>query len=119
MEEMGASRKILDAVRKFATKSATPDQIRNGLYKIFRTRNRILQAFASQTDVTFTITNLKAAQNGPTTFTPLTMMDTMDQGIAGHEQRQVVVFVFPGVFKLQAGFRTCLVKARVFCSDQM
>lgn len=85
-----------------------------GLNNIFQTRNRILRAFETQTDATFTITNPKA-QGSNTTFTTLTMMDaTPDQGISG-EQRQVMILVFPGLFKVSTGFRTCLVKARVQC----
>ena len=75
-----------------------------------------MQAFGTQSDATFTITNPKA-QGSSTPFTSLTMMDATDQGIVG-EQRQVVIFVFPGVFKV-SGIRTCLIKARVLCSDQI
>jgi len=118
--EIARSRdQILNTVLKFATlESATQATVRAGLDSIFQTRNRIQQAFRTQADATFTITNPRAAQGGATYFNSLTMMEATDPGIAG-EQRQVVILVFPGVFKVVPGFRTCMVKARVLCRDQM
>jgi hypothetical protein len=36
----------------------------------------------------------------------------------GHE-RPVGLLIFPGVFKLTAGVRTCMVKSKVVCIDEM
>jgi hypothetical protein len=101
--------RILSTVLKFATpRSLEPA---SGLINIFQTWNRIKRALETQTDVTFIISNPRAQGNN-TTFNPLIMDTTLDQGLP-EEQLQVVILVFPGLFKVSSGLRTCMAKARV------
>lgn len=105
-------KRILPTILKFASPGTQRKQVGKSLNRIFRARDRILREFTTQTDSSFTIENPNRSN---TTFDPLTMNATTNGG--SPKQGQVMILVFPGVFKVSGG-RTCLVKARVCNSGE-
>ncbi|KAF8241607.1 hypothetical protein K440DRAFT_623360 [Wilcoxina mikolae CBS 423.85] len=76
------------------------------------------KAFETSQSATFTVSFPRVTSNA-LDFNSLLMDDKSRGGSAGSARRQVGVLIFPGVFKVTTGVRTCMVKVKVVCKDEM
>ena len=105
-------------ILQFTANNEPSAGLRGELGKIFQMAVSLSQAFQTQ-NATFTVTLPRVAtRESVINFDERTMEDRGGPS-SPDGTRRVGVLIFPGLFKTTTGMRTCLVKIRVVCADEL
>ncbi|KAI5816997.1 hypothetical protein BZA77DRAFT_292978 [Pyronema omphalodes] len=111
------SETIYSQVTGFATSKTTMKELKNDLGAILAMAVSLQKSFATQT-ATFTV-SYPRVQDGQCEFQTAMMEDKSNGKNGGPSKRLVGLLIFPGMFKVAEGVRTCMVKIKVICTDEM
>jgi hypothetical protein len=103
-------------VLSFAATETPVQQLESGLEDIFQTASSLFQTFQTQ-DAAFFFSFPRLAPGETIMKFNAVLMN--DSGYDGEGERQVGLLIYPGLFKVADGFRTCLVKCKVDCIDEI
>jgi hypothetical protein len=108
-------------VLRFATTKTQTKQLKTDLQTVFQLAISLTRAFQTQQNASFTVSFPRVPAGG-LEFNATIMEDrgrTNGGDGASGSSRHVGLLIFPGVFKVTTGVRTCMVKSKVVCTDEM
>jgi len=111
---------LCNTVLKFATSKCSTKQLKADLVAILQMAVDLDRAFKTQS-AAFVVVYARVVNRE----TPVVFADNMEDKSSGRDEkvgagpRKVGIMIFPGVFKTSKSFRTCLVKIKVVCTDEM
>ncbi|KAF8540386.1 hypothetical protein BDD12DRAFT_31782 [Trichophaea hybrida] len=112
---------LCTTVLRFATTKTPAKQLKTDLHTVFQLAITLQRAFLTQQNATFTVSFPRVTAGNRLDFNTAIMEDRgrTNGTDASGSSRHVGLLIFPGVFKVTTGVRTCMVKSKVVCTDEM
>lgn len=112
---------LYETVTGFAVPRApcNHDQLKQELHNILKMAWSLSDTCKQQPSANFVVSYPKIVPGQKPMYNPAIMEDKSRRGCEEWGERPVGMLLFPGMFKNANGVRTCMVKIKVVCTDEM
>ncbi|KAI5854226.1 hypothetical protein BZA05DRAFT_443737 [Tricharina praecox] len=114
-----AASDLCSTVLQFASSKRSSKQLKSDLLGILQLAASLDAAFRTQAAGFLVVYARVVNRDTPVNFSGMMEDKTNGRDTATAGQRSVGMMIFPGLFKTSKGARSCLVKIRVVCKDEM